>query len=544
MFCGGLRRPSLSTTLRPAGRSRPPTTLASTAAANGLPAARPVLSWLPQHDPHCRPLPGSGNPAAVRAGAARLHLHADDAAHRPQRPGAARERRLARRHRPDARAAHPAGAGRHHPDGLSHGTARRPRPPLGRQRVGRAAGLRRRALAPASAGAPAGPGQLGGHAVGAPRPGPALQPGVSRHGIRRRGGAHGERDQAAHFLPGVPEPRLVRARRGRRRTRLEGGLRRRHQQGRGPAGLGRRTRPGAARPGRPHRAAGARGPRQLHDGHRRGGPGPLRGEPVARAGDRARSQPGLPAGRPGQGGAGEDDSRTAPEHCRPAEAGAADRPPRVLHPPEVLDPRGLLRVRADGTRLWRQRPPRREAGGVRARQRRHLRLLPRHVPGAVAVARRTLPRLARGLAAQPGSRPRRRAGRLAPRPLDRHPVRARRDRARPARALAPAATGHAAAWRHRGRSRAHARGSRVAVRRLAGPARHPRPLHHHGPAPHPGVDLRGPARDLLHLRVHRPLRPALPRHDDGRPAAAVPRRSRRPSSCPTSCRSRCCSRRS
>ena len=61
-----------------------------------------------------------------------------------------------------------------------------------------------------------------------------------------------------------------------------------------------------------------------------------------------------------------------------------------------------------------------KARGVHAGHRRYLRLLPGHVPGALVVARRALPRLAGGLAAEPRPWAHRRVRRLPAGPVVRH----------------------------------------------------------------------------------------------------------------------------
>ena len=123
---------------------------------------------------------------AVPPGAPGLHVHADDAAHRPERPGAPRKGRVGDRDRADARAARPSGPGHHDPDVVPPGPAGRLRSPVGRQRMGCPPGLRRRTPPGASPGSRSGLPVLGCHAVGHGRRRAAQQPGVPRDGIRRR----------------------------------------------------------------------------------------------------------------------------------------------------------------------------------------------------------------------------------------------------------------------------------------------------------------------------------------------------------------------
>ena len=240
------RRPSrhhrLTLPAAASGIRQPPASAPFATAARPGPRAgfsSPVGAIVPTrpHVPNPRPLHAPRNPAAIPAGAAGLHVHADDGAHREGRQGPARQGR--RGHRSSSGCSScwcPQALADHHPDGVPAGLARGLRPPLRRQRMGRHAGLRRHPASDAPAGHGPGRRLLGRHLVGHDRSGPRRQPGVPGDRLPGHRGQGRERDQAQDLLHRLPQPRPVPDGHGARR-RLVRRLRRRHQPARAAARL-------------------------------------------------------------------------------------------------------------------------------------------------------------------------------------------------------------------------------------------------------------------------------------------------------------------
>ena len=239
----------------------------------------------PRHDVrNSRPIYYPRTHPALPARAGRLHLPADDpAAGRLQR-AADRQRRLLGHRRARAGDAGAAGAGRHDPDCAAHRPADRARPPVGRPRDRRDAGVRHQYLSAVAARPVAGGPDVGGDVLHHDRGRPDGQPDVSRDRLRHHLGPRGKRDQAARLLRGLPQPRPLRRRRPGRR-RLARVLPGRHLEARPADGVHRRDLPAGDRPRQAHGGHGA------HPGRAPRGdavrPGQVRGRALCRVDPRA-----------------------------------------------------------------------------------------------------------------------------------------------------------------------------------------------------------------------------------------------------------------
>ena len=162
--------------------------------------------------------------------------------------------------------------------------------------------------------------------------------------------------------------------------------------------------------------------------------------------------------------------------------------------------------------------PRRQAGRLRPRQRRHLRVLHHHVPDAIAGDGRPGPGRPGGVAAEHRARAGRRGHPAAQGPVVGALVPALDSgRRRPERFLPARPDGATAAGRRAGAARArHPASPDPGCRSWASSTA----ISPQVPAA-PGADLRQPARHLLHLDVHRPVRQAVPRVGDARPMARL-----------------------
>ena len=184
-------------------------------------------------------------------------------------------------------------------------------------------------------------------------------------------------------------------------ARVERRAGRRHERRGRPDRLSRPPRPDAARRGETHGPDGARG---WHDAQRRAAAaGQVPGDPVppddpgAGPGDR------VPARGPPQGRPRDDDRRTERPDRRPGTPGTLRRATRSWRSTRSSRFRSRVWCSPHRPRPRRDDPARRQAGQLRARGRRRLRVLRADVPGPVAGQGRPRARLAGDVASRTSS---------------------------------------------------------------------------------------------------------------------------------------------
>ncbi len=403
--------------------------------------------------------------------------------------------------------------------------------------MGRSSGVRRQHLPGAAAGRTGRGPCLGGDHVCDHLGGSGRQPDVPRNHVQHRGCANGERSQAAGLLRGLPQLGAIRARRAERWARLAGRVPGRHDQAGAPHHLSREVGPHGGRPPEPDRRDRARG-RDLARDHGRLARG-LHGQPVQEHPARHGPRSGLSQGGARAGRQREDHRRAAGPHqgfekARGLGAQRADGDPEAVLDSDRVP--GVCAAR-DGARP--DQPQGRQACELRARHRRHLRLLHDHAGGPVRGQGAHRPRLAGDVAA--GHHPGRHRHRV--------PHRTRRVDP-PARGPGGAVARQVPACqargrrRHDGRPHAPAQGVTGQARAQAAlrvvPAGQPaRRLHRADASARGRRHLRGPDFAVLYLQVLRSLGKAAEGFGNPGPAAAVPSGTRRRNTFITASRSRC-----